>query len=198
MIGTALAIGSMLTGIIAQQGAANAQRKAEANLAKRRQELDLEYKHDYNLDFLNTPMAKSSISLLSQKYIENARKVAQGSVISGASDEKTVAAAEEMQKPYVGAISNLAGYGQQRQDSIRSSWLSSDQHLADLQYGNDLQKAQNWSNFGNNAAQAGMAFAQVEGMGALKGTDDWLKNLMKPGWSPAAGGSFAKGVSAMK
>lgn len=177
MIGTALAVLSMAGSALGMAGSAQANKKAERELAQRKQELDLEYKFDANQDFLNTPMAKSAISLLSQKYIENARKVAQGSVISGASDEKTVAAAEEMQKPYVGAISGLAGYGQQRQDSIRSNWLGQSSHLADLKYSNTLQKGQNWANLGTNALNAGIGLASADANGAFENQDAWFKGL---------------------
>jgi hypothetical protein len=195
MIGTALAILSLAGSAAGMAGSAAANKKAERELAMRRRELDLEYKYDYNLDFLNTPQAKSTISLLSQKYIENAKKVAQGSVISGASDEKAVAAAEEMQKPYVGAISQLAGYGQQRQDSIRRNWLYSDQHLADLQYQNQMQKGENWSNLGTNALNAGIGFAMADAGG---GFNEWdknladrksLRNLSKQSWTGNFGGT---------
>jgi hypothetical protein len=177
MIGTALSILSLAGSALGMQQSARANKKAEAELARRKQELDMEYKYDYNLDFLNTPMAKSALSLLSQKYIENARKVAQGSVISGASDEKAVAAAAELQKPYVNTISQLAGYGQQRQDAIRSQWLNQDQHLSDLQYSNTLQKGQNWSNFSNNAMNAGMGFIQANANGAFDNGDMRLQYL---------------------
>ena len=109
MIGAALAVLSMAGKVAGMIGSAKANKKAEQMLQQRRQELDLEYKADYNQDFLNTPMAKSAINLLSQKYIENTRKLAQGSVISGASNEKALAGAEELQKPYVNTISQLAG-----------------------------------------------------------------------------------------
>lgn len=186
MIGTALAVLSMAGSAVGMAGSVNANRKAETELAKRKNELDLEYKFDANQDFLNTPMAKSAISLLSQKYIENARKVAQGSVISGASDEKTVAASEEMQKPYVNAISGLAGYGQQRQDSIRGNWLNQSSHLADLKYSNTLQKGQNWANLGTNAMNAGIGFATADANGALGGENDWMSKLF-----PNSGGGTA-------
>jgi len=177
MIGTALAIASLAGTVLSQAESAAANKRAERELAQRRQELDLEVKYDYNLDFLNTPQAKSALSLLTQKYIENTKKVAQGSVISGASDEKTVAAAEEMQKPYVGAITSLAGYGQQRQDYLKRNQLSMDQHLADLQYSNTLAKGQNWSNLGTNALNAGIGFAQADATGAFEDMDSWFKGL---------------------
>jgi len=186
MIGTALAILSLAGSAVSAAGSAMANKRAEKELAQRKQELDLEYKYDYNLDFLNTPQAKSAISLLSKKYIENAKKVAQGSVISGASDEKSVAAAEEMQKPFVNAISQLAGYGQERQDAIRGNWLNQSQHLADLKYGNTLQKGQNWANLGTNALNAGMGFAYADAGGAFEGADNWMKKFASTRKGPMA------------
>ena len=185
MIGTALAVLALAGSVAGMVGSSAANKKAEKELAQRKQELDLEYKFDFNQDFLNTPMAKSALSLLSQKYVENARKVAQGSVISGASDEKTVAAAGEMQKPFVNAISGLAGYGQQRQDSIRGNWLNQSSHLADLKYSNTLNKGENWANFGNNAMNAGIGFATADANGGFEGVDNWFKGLGNSGGGSA-------------
>jgi len=194
MIGTALAIFSLASSAAAMAGSAIKNRKNEQELQQRRKELDMEYKYDYNMDFLNTPMAKSAISLLSQKYIENARKVAQGSVIAGKSAESTTAATEAMQKPYVNSISQLTGYGQERQDSVRRNWLMSDQHLADLQYMGHQQQAQNWSNFAGNAANAGMGFAAADSAGGFNKWDQnianrkSLRDLAKQSWKGNLGG----------
>lgn len=175
MIGTALAVASMAGGLLNNIRAKNAANEAAAKLAKRKNELDLEYKYDYNMDFLNTPMAKSAISLLSQKYIENARKLAQANVITGASDEKAVAGAAEMQKPFINTITGLAGYGQQRQDSIRYQKLSADQNMFGLEYNADRDKAAQLQNAAGNAAGAAGGFIMADSLGAFGGADDWLK-----------------------
>lgn len=177
MIGTTLAIASLIASAAGAAGSAIQNNRNTRELAKRRNELDMEYKHDYNMDFLNTPMAKSAISLLSQRYIENARKYAQGAIITGKSEEQQVAAAGEMQKPLVNTISQLAGYGQQRQESLRNRYLYSREHLADLQFANDQQKSQNWSNLGTNAMNAGIGFAEADASGSFANQDDWIKNL---------------------
>lgn len=189
MIGAALAVLSMAGKVAGMIGSAKANKKAEQMLQQRRQELDLEYKADYNQDFLNTPMAKSAINLLSQKYIENTRKLAQGSVISGASNEKALAGAEELQKPYVNTISQLAGYGQQRQDSIRQGYLSRLGHVQDLQYGQQLNKAATWASLYSNAATGGQSAAQADGAGAFGGGGDWFKGIFKGGQTGMSTGS---------
>ena len=181
MIGTALAVASMVGGLVNNIRAGEAAKQAAAKLQQRKNELDLEYKYDYNMDFLNTPMAKSAISLLSQKYIENARKLAQSNVITGASDEKAVAGAAEMQKPFINSITGLAGYGQQRQDSIRMSKLAADQNLFGLEYGADMNRSAQLQNAAGNAANAAGAFSMADSYGAFDKTDDWIKGLFKGG-----------------
>jgi hypothetical protein len=179
MIGTALAIGSMLLGGLNQIRAGKAAKEAQDKLNQRKKELDLEYKLDYNLDFLNTPMAKSTISLLSQEYIKNARKVAQGNVISGASDEKAVAMGEKLQEPMVNAISSLAGYGQQRQDMLLAENRRSQNALFGMDYGQSMQKSGNLMNAASNAFGAAGSLAMADAFGGFNKADDWLKNLFK-------------------
>jgi hypothetical protein len=179
MIGTALAIYSMATGMVASIKARQAAQEAQRKLTARKNELDLEYKYDSNLDFLNTPMAKSALSQLSQEYIRNARKVAQSNVITGASDEKAVAQAESMQRPFVGAITNLAGYGQERQDALRREHLASENSLFGLDYNQSMQKSANLMNAGSNAMGAAGAFSMADSYGAFNKGDEWLKGLFK-------------------
>jgi hypothetical protein len=178
MIGTALAVGSMVMGAVNQIKAGQAAKEAARKLEQRKTELDLEYKYDYNLDFLNTPMAKSAISQLSQKYIENARKVAQGNVISGASDERAVAANAKLTEPLTDSITKLAGYGQQRQDSLRAQKLYADQNLFGLEYGAEMNKSQGLMNAGSNAFGAAGAISMADAYGGFDKPDTWLRNLM--------------------
>ena len=200
MIGTALAIFSLATSAAATAGSARANKKAEQELARRKQEMDLEYKYDYNQDVLNTPQAKSVLSRLSSEYITRSKQVAQGNAISGASDERAVASAEKMQKPFTDVISNLAGYGTQRQDAIRRGYLYQKEHLNDLTYQNMEAKGANWQNLASNAAGAAGAFSMADASGAFEGADaklgDWwrgskmgLKNLANQSWTGSYGGA---------
>lgn len=175
MIGTALAVASMVGGLVNNLRAGNAAKIAAEKLAARKRELNLEYKYDYNMDFLNTPMAKSAISLLSQKYIENARKIAQSNVISNASGEVAAAGAAKMQEPYINTISGLAGYGQQRQDAIRLGKLRSDENLFGLDYSAERDRSLQLQNAAGNAFNAAGAFGMADAYGAFGGADDWLK-----------------------
>lgn len=175
-IGTALAVISAAASAASVVGAAINQRKQRKELERRRQELDFEYKYDKNLDFLNTPMSKSAISLLSQKYMENTKKLAQGQVITGAGPEKAVAAAEAMQKPFVNTISGLAGYGFQLQEAAKSRQFARDQSLWGLQYGLEQEMGKTWQNFGTNAANAAGTFSEASAAGAF---DKWDENIAK-------------------
>ena len=164
------------------KGSANANEQARNELAKRKAELDTEYKYDYNMDYLNTPQAKSALSLLSKEYIERSKQVAQGNVISAKSDEFASAVAGEMQKPFVGTLSNLAGYGEQARQATRRNYLYSKEHLNDLTYQNTQQKGQNWANFGTNAVNAALGFAEADAYGESDKKDQgYLKNIFKWG-----------------
>jgi len=187
MIGTALAIYSMISGLADNFKAKQAAEQAKIALDARKHELDLEYKTDANMDFLNTPMAKSAISLLSQKYIENARNLAQHNVITGASDEKAVAGSEALQKPYVNTISQLAGYGQQRQDALMAQDRSNMNALFGMEYNADMQKSQNLMDAGGNAFNAAGGILMANSLGAFGGADSWVKKYLG-NW----GGGIAK------
>jgi len=188
MIGTVLAILSLAASAAGMAGSAMSNARTSRNLKKREKELKDEYTYDYNMDVLNTPQAQSAISLLSKKYIEDSKKIAQGNVITGASDERAVASAAERQKPYIDVISQLAGMGSERANAIRRNYLYSNQHMGDLMYGNDMQKGTNWASFGTNALNAAGAFSQADAYGAFKGGNSSLKGLSKQTWKTDVGG----------
>jgi len=165
MLGLALAAGSAALGTWAKIREAAKMKEARADLEKRKQELDMEYMKDVNLDYLNTPQAQSALSMLSKKYIENVKRVNQGAVISGRSPENTIAATEELQKPYTETLSRLAGYGQQRQDALKSSFWRREDSLNDLIYGTKVGEAQSWSNMAENAGNAVGAFTMMDAYG---------------------------------
>lgn len=178
MIGTALMIASLAATAAGMAGSARANRKASLELQKRKRELENEYRYDYNMDFLNTPQAQSVISLLSRKYIENAKKAAQTGAIMGRSDEAAAAQAESIQRPYTEVVSQLAGYGQQRQDALRRQYLYSREHIGDLIYQNQLGKGQNFANLATNALGAAGSFSIADAYGAFDKQDLWLTKLL--------------------
>jgi hypothetical protein len=176
--GAGLMGASMLMQIIGMIGNARATARAQGELLKRKRELDLEYKKDLYTDFLNTPEAQSALSTLTKKYIENVKRADQGAVISGASDERTVATAEKLHQPFQALISNLAGYGAQRKESIRNRYAYQDQNLQNLIYSSDLQKIQNWSNLASNIGGAMEGFAAAgTGTEGEMGAGEWFRNL---------------------
>jgi hypothetical protein len=179
MIGTALAIGSVVSGLFGTIGSARANNKIDEQLRRRRSELDTWYDKEYNTPFLDTTQGKSAIQTLRTQYDDMMKKTAQNNAISGASDEMKVATADKAQRGYADSINKIAGYGTEYQDAIRREYTGQKIGLDNLEAQNLQGKSQNWSNLMSNAMNAGIGFAQADADGAFKDWDKKLSSLFK-------------------
>lgn len=180
MIGAILAGLSLAGSGIGAINSARANNAIDRQLKQRRSVLENWYDKEYNTDYLNTAEAKNAIQVLKNNMKTQMAKTDQGNVISGASDEAQVATADKSMRSYGDQVTRLAGYGTQYKDSIRREYQGLKMNLDNLQAANLQQKSQNWNNFMNNAMNAGIGFAQADGMGAFDKWDgkigEWRKD----------------------
>ena len=174
MIGEVLAGLSALSSLFGSLKSAQSNKSIDRQLARRQSELDTWYNKEYNINYLDTEEARSIVQLLNRQREEGMKKVNQGNVIRGASDERRVATAEELNENIADSLTRLAGYGTRYKQGIRREYQQRKAGLEDLEYRNLQNKSEQWSNFMNNATAAGIGFAQAGGEGAF---DKWEGNI---------------------
>jgi len=195
MIGTALAIGSGLASMYGSLRSGQSNDLVDRTLQKRKTDLQAWFDTEYNANYLDTPEARSAITVMRNNMQEQMKKADQGNVIRGASDERAVATAESGQKNLANSVLRLTGYGTQRKDAIGREMRMREMGLDNLVMQNQMNKSQQWTNFMNNAMNLGIGAAQAEGMGALDNADQKLAGLFKkrPGDPYATGFNTSPG-----
>lgn len=185
-IGLVLGLASLAASGYGMYKNAKANKAADQQLADRQSELDAWYNKEYNMNYLDTEEAKSTIKLLQNQMKEAMKKVDQNNAIKGASDEARVATADKLNTRLNDAVTKLAGYGTQYRDSIRREYQGLKGNLDNLQYQNLLGKSQNWANFSNNAMNTFGTAMEANSTGAFDPDEEntkygtgYLKDLMK-------------------
>ena len=189
MIGEVLAGLSLVSSLFGSLKSAQANNRMDRQLDKRQSDLDAWYNKEYNMNYLDTDEAKSVTQLLNRQKEETLQKVDQNSAIKGASDEARVATADKINRSVGDELTRLAGYGTRYRDSVRREYQGLKSNLDNLESYNLQNKASQWSNFSNNAANAGMGFAQAAGEGAFEGWEKWFTNWRKANKLRKAGGA---------
>ena len=172
MIGTILAGASVLGSVYGAIKSAEANREADRFHQQRSNELENWYNKEYNTNFLDTSAARGTLQILRNNNKEAMQKYSQNNAIRGASDESAVATADNLQRSYANNVAQIASHGTDYKNSIRRDYTVQRMGLDNLQAANLEGKSQNWSNFSNNAMNAGIGFAEADGGGAF---DEWDK-----------------------
>jgi hypothetical protein len=189
MIGEILAGVSTIASLFGSLKSAQANKAMDQQLQDRQSELKTWYDKEYNTNYLDTSAARGTLAVLRNNKKETMQKVNQGNIIGGASDEKAVATADAVQKDYANNVAQLATQGTARQDRIEGEYMGQKSHLDDINAGVLQNKSQNWSNFSNNAMNAGIGMAEATGAGAFDKADAKLKGFFQglrtksPGWN---------------
>ncbi|HIJ67713.1 MAG TPA: hypothetical protein HPP51_05450 [Planctomycetes bacterium] len=155
---------SALANIYGMYQSSKANKEIDEEFEERMGDLTAQFNKASNTPFLQTEHGKSFIKNLGEQYADRAEKVSGAAVVGGATPEAQVAAREGDKKTFDQALSKFAGYGTQykdmkereynrRSDALKNYYL---QHL----YG----KAENWTNFLNNAANLGQTSATTGAM----------------------------------
>lgn len=145
-------IGMGLTGLSAAASIFGAIKSAKENkknqdlLNQRQEENKAEYDNSANRSFLDTSAAKDAVRLNKENLVDAQKNVAGRSVITGASDEASVAANTGVQKNYNDTTSRLASIGTQYQDSQKRMYLSRKDSLDNQQMQLNQQKSDSAAN----------------------------------------------------
>lgn len=176
MVGEVLAGLSAISSLFGSLKSAQQNNAVDAQLHQRQSELDSWYNREYNQNYLDTDEARSVVQVLNNQRAEQMKKVDQGNAIKGASDETRVATADKLNRSLGDQTTRLAGMGTQRK-------YLTDRQYQNLKFGLDqteqetlMRKSQNWTNFMNNAVNAGMGFAEAGANGAFDEWDNKLSN----------------------
>jgi len=148
---------------------AKANKKAESYLQSRMNALSSRFSKDYYQDFLDTEAARSTMNRLNTQFKDMANNI-KGQSASGSTAEAEIAAKDNIQQRYADAVSNLAGLGTQRKDSLQARFDANMGNLENQKMGILQQKAQNWSTFGQNVGNASDGILKAWGMGAFDKT----------------------------
>lgn len=163
LISTAVGLAGQAFGL---NQSAQANKKAESYLQSRMNALDSKFATDYYQDFLDTEAARSTMNRLNTQFKDMANNI-KGSSAAGSTAEAEIAQKDNIQQRYADAVSNLAGMGTQRKDTLRARYDINRGNLENQQMDILQQKAANWNAFGDNVSSAGDGVLKAWGMGAF-------------------------------
>jgi hypothetical protein len=183
-IGSAIALGSTLLSLFGSAagaiGSAGANNRYDKYLNKRMSDLESWYNTEYNTPYLDTTAGKSALGSLRTYYGDAMKRVGQNSAITGASDEAKVATGDKVQRGLADSVMRLAGYGTQYRDAIRREYQGLKMNLENMQQDNLARKSASWNNLMANAANLGIAGAELAGGEGLDGLFGSLRKKKSP------------------
>lgn len=148
------AVLSLASSIYGQAKNAKAGKEQQKLIQQQQNDLSAWYKNNYYKDFLNTDIAKSVLSKLTNQFTDQANLLNNVSAKTGATYESNLAGKSALNKQYAQALANLLGMGTQYKDSIRQSYLYQQNPITNYQMNNLMNKQASWSNFGGNAVSS--------------------------------------------
>lgn len=155
---------------IAKSKEAKEQRKIDAFLAKRSREAEDFYRRESNTNYLDTAEGQSQYQALRRMLRENATRVDNSVVKTGASAESQVAAKASAGRSAAEGAAGMAAAGTRRKDSLRRDYMAQMAGLDQANMGRMQARAESWSNMASNASELGGRFIDM-------GAED------KDGWS---------------
>ena len=185
MIGGILGGLSFLGSLYGGLKSAQSNNAIDSKLAGQRSELQTWYDKEYNQNYMDTDEAKSTLQVLRNQMGQRMKAVDQNNAIRGASDEARVATVDKLQQGYSNAATQLAGYGTRKKEYANRLYQSLLQGQNAQELGQLQNKAGQWGNFMNNAANMGIGAAEAGGDGAFEDWDNKLTSLWKK--KPSAG-----------
>ena len=131
---------------------AKANKKNQQQLNQQVSENEADYNNTANKSFLETNTAKDVVKKLDESVKDSQKSVAGRGVITGASDEASLAANSNTQKNYNNAVSGIAGEGTQYQDNQKRMYLGRKDRLNAMQMQITDNKANSAANAASNAS----------------------------------------------
>jgi hypothetical protein len=137
-----------------QSKSAGLQKEYDERLQGRMDATESEFSKNYNKDFFNTDVAKSTVKALQDRMKVESDKLKQTAVRTGATPESSIAAKGELQEGYGETMNKLLGYGTNYRDQLRQRRDYLMNNLFNLEGQNIQSKQQSWANFGGNTSDA--------------------------------------------
>ena len=156
---------SLAMNAIAKKKSADERRKLEGLYKERQMDIDSLFNEQYYTDFMDTDVAKSTVSELQSQMDKAAGASENVAAATGQTAEGEVATKGMLQEKYTEALNKLAGYGTMYKDSQMNRYQ---QQLADL-FGGKVGLAEgridDWRNFASNMSSASGNAAAAWGTG---------------------------------
>ncbi|MFI3314755.1 MAG: hypothetical protein R3Y04_03725 [Rikenellaceae bacterium] len=149
LIGTALSLGSSIYGGIKSAQSANAQ---SDYLDNQQRTLDYWYQKEMSEDYLDSDIAKSTISQLDKQNEKLQDAMIGNSVKNNSTAEEKVALASALNSNYADSISKLSVIGENQKDKAESYYLNQSNSISDSQLRNLSQQTAAASQIGSIAS----------------------------------------------
>lgn len=176
-LGLALTLLSLGGQAIGAAKSAQENNRIYQKLMDRSSTLDSVFNKEYNMDYMQTPGVKNTMSAY-LTGLKDIQKNAEGrAVMSGATPEAVIAQKESMNQNYGDFVRKVAAgqdaYRQNKENTYMARRDNMDQQIM----GFDKEKAARWGNFSSNAAQLGVAGIMADSMPGAEGAEPWYKQL---------------------
>ena len=150
-VGTGLQVAGNIYG---QIQANKAQKRYDAFLNQRRNDLASKLSISQNEDYLNTDAARSALEQVRKNMKEVSKATANSAVQGGATPESVIATEGKLQSKYQDAVTSLLNAGQQRKDRDKYLYEGIGTNLDNQNAANLAGKIGQWGQFGANVNQA--------------------------------------------
>lgn len=165
---------SLLGSIAGGANSSSQNRKIDEYISKKSSDLKSSYDRDYNRNYMDTDVAKSTSTLLQNQFSDALKKLSGGSVVGGRSQEDLVGAADKLKQGYDNSLLRLAGNATLDKDRLTSEFNRRDDNLSSLYLNNLQSKSNNGSNLMANSldtmGNAAMMYGMYgDGLGGLWG-----------------------------
>lgn len=161
---------SLAGNAISKSKEAKEQRKIDAFLARRTREAEDFYRKESNTNYLDTAEGQSQYQALRRMLRENANRVDNSVVKTGATAESQVAAKASAGRSAAEGAAGMAAAGTKRKDNLRRDYMAQMAGLDQANMSRMQARAESWSNMASNASELGGRFIDL-------GAED------KEGWS---------------
>lgn len=166
MWGTVISVAASLAmNALAKKKSADARKNVEGLYGERQINIDTLFNEQDSTDFLDTDVAKSTISELQSQMKKAGDASKNVAAATGQTAEGEIAVKGNLQEKFTEALNKLAGYGTQYKDAQLSRYRA---ELADLfggKVGLAASKIDDWRNFASNLSGASGNAAAAWGTG---------------------------------
>lgn len=160
-------IGSLFGGI----GAKKKAKKADSMLNDRQRTLDDWYRKEMSSDFLDTDVAKSTLSYIGSKNKKAENAMRNSAIKRSTTAEERVAMASSLNQNYADAVSKVAGMGTSYKNQVQGTYMNESNKLANMKYQNMMNSASTAGMVGGMVGDVANQIIKLDGQGVFKKKD---------------------------